>query len=423
MLDRRTNCCLPFGLLTFIGLAFGTMPASAAGAPPTAAAATTSEAPWVMEWDVRGRDEQVDDAGFARDARADTLRVRLGLRAAFGSGWSSLLEGAGVASAGNSYNSGSNRRTAYPAISDPSGSEFNQYWLHWQGSSVGATLGRQRLLLDNQRWVGNSGWRQHEQTFDAIVMHWQPVSALTLNYDWLDQVHRVAGRDAINRLARERRLNTHLLNAAWARGPQQWIGYAYLHQDRDVATASSATCGLRWTGKYLREGNGPSWALEVARQDDYANNPQHFAHSYWLLEPAWTQRGITGKFGWEHLGGNGRHALQTPLATLHAFNGWDDQFNVTPLGGLEDRFGSLNGAFGRAGIASKLTWTVAYHDYRADRGGRYGSEWNASLGFALIPGLSALVKAADYQADGFGRDNRKLWLQLEWRGQQALAYR
>ena len=64
---------------------------------------------------------------------------------------------------------------------------------------------------------------------------------------------------------------------------------------------------------------------------------------------------------------------------------------------------------------------MAYHDYRADRGGRYGSEWNASLAFPLAQGLSGLLKVADYRADGFGRDSAKLWLQLEWRGQQALA--
>jgi hypothetical protein len=376
---------------------------------------------WQLEWDARLRHEQVDDDAFARNAHADTLRLRLGLHAEFGHGWSGLAEGAGVASAGDGYNSGANGRVLYPTVTDPRGSEFNQYWLRWQGDRFGATAGRQRLLLDNQRWVGNSGWRQHEQTFDAVELRWQPLAALTVRYDWLDRVHRVAGRDALNPLARERKLNTHLLNLAWTQGAQQWGGYAYLHEDRDVASASSATYGLRWNGKALRDGNGLGWTLEGARQVDYANNPQRFAHSYWLLEPSWTQSGITAKLGWEHLGGNGRHALQTPLATLHAFNGWNDQFNVTPAGGLEDRYVGLNGNFGRGDVAGKLTWTVAYHDYRADRGGRYGSEWDASLAFPLAQGFSGLLKVADYRADGFGRDSAKLWLQLEWRGQQALA--
>ncbi|HJW05032.1 MAG TPA: alginate export family protein [Rhodanobacter sp.] len=416
-MKHARNHLLAAGLLAVLAA-----PAGATGTSGDASGPAASAAPsWQLEWDARLRHEQVDDDAFARDAWADTLRLRLGLHGEFGHGWSGLVEGAGVASAGDRYNSGANGRTSYPAVTDPRGGEFNQYWLRWQGEQFGATAGRQRLLLDNQRWVGNVGWRQHEQTFDALELRWQPLAALTLRYDWLDRVHRVAGRDALNPLARERRLNTHLLNLAWNRDAQQWVGYAYLHEDRDVASASSATYGLRWSGKALREGNGLGWMLEAARQYDYANNPQRFAHSYWLLEPNWTQSGITAKLGWEHLGGNGRHALQTPLATLHAFNGWDDQFAVTPAGGLEDRYAGVNGNFGRSGIASKLGWAVAYHDYRADRGGRYGSEWNASLAFPLARGLSGLLKVADYRADGFGRDSAKLWLQLEWRGQQALA--
>lgn len=389
-------------------LALATAPAWSADTP----------APLQMEWDARVRHEQVDDDAFSRDARADTLRLRLGLRAQFGQGFSGYLEGAGVAAADEHYNSGANGHTQYPSITDPHGSELNQAYVAWQGDTVAATVGRQRLLFDNQRWVGNVGWRQHEQTFDAVALQWQPAADWSVRYAWLDRVHRVAGPDALSPLARERKLDTHLLNAAFKRGLQQWGGYAYLHEDRDLATASSATYGARWSGKPA--GDGLGWTLEAARQVDYANNPQHFAHRYWLIEPAWTQAGFTGKLGWEHLGGNGRHALQTPLATLHAFNGWDDQFAVTPAGGLEDRYATVNGAFGDIGMAARLGWTVAFHDYRADRGGRYGSEWDASLGYPFTSALAALVKVARYRADGFGRNDTKLWLQLEWKGLQAL---
>lgn len=372
-------------------------------------------APLQVEWDARARHGQVDNDAFARDARADTLRLRLGLRAQFGAGFSGYLEGAGVAAAGGHYNSGANGHTQYPAITDPKGSELNQAYLAWQGNRLGAIAGRQRLLFDNQRWVGNVGWRQHEQTFDAVALSWQPAADWTVRYAWLDRVHRIAGRDAILPTARERKLDTHLLNAAFKHGMQQWSGYAYLHEDRDVATASSATYGARWSGKPAADGFG--WTLEAAHQTDYANNPGHFSHAYWLAEPAWTVHGITTKLGWEHLGGNGRHSLQTPLATLHAFNGWDDQFAVIPARGLEDRYAAVNGAFGPQ---ARIGWTLAWHDYRADRGGRYGSEWNGSLGYAFSAAINGLLKLASYRADGFGRDDTKLWLQVEWKGVQAL---
>jgi hypothetical protein len=396
-------------------------PAWAGTAPGAVSPPAAQAAPLQLEWDARVRHEQVDDDAFVHDADANTVRLRLGLRAAFGHGWSGLLEGAGVASAGDRYNSGANGRVAYPAVTDPRGGELNQAWLGWQGARFGATLGRQRLLLDNQRWVGNVGWRQHEQTFDAIALQWQPLDALTLRYDWLDRVHRVAGRDATSPLARARRLDTHLLNVAWVQGAQQWTGYAYLHEDRDLASASSATVGARWTGSALREGSGPGWTLEAAKQDDYANSPLHFAHRYWLVEPYWTQAGLTAKLGWEHLGGDGRHALQTPLATLHAFNGWADTFAVTPVAGLEDRYAGLTGTAGRRDPAHTLVWTLTYHDYRADRGSaRYGREWDASLAFPVVAGVGGLVKLADYRADAFGRNDVKLWLQFEWRGTRSL---
>ena len=52
---------------------------------------------------------------------------------------------------------------------------------------------------------------------------------------------------------------------------------------------------------------------------------------------------------------------------------------------------------------------------------RYGREWNASLAVPLPGGLAGLVKVADYRADGFARDNTKVWLQVEWHGARTLS--
>ena len=97
-------------------------------------------------------------------------------------GFSALLEGEGIASAGDRYNSGANGVTTRPAITDPEGAELNQAYLAWKGGHAGATLGRQRLLFDNQRWIGNSGWRQNEQTFDAVAFDVGLRPGLTARY-------------------------------------------------------------------------------------------------------------------------------------------------------------------------------------------------------------------------------------------------
>lgn len=385
-----------------------------------ACASAAAQTPTITpEWNLRLRHEGVDDAAFAEQARADTVRLRAGLRFTFGSNWSALVEGEGIVAAGEKYNSGANGQARYPAVIDPEGAELNQAWINWHDTRFAATLGRQRILLDNQRWVGNVGWRQNEQTFDAVVTEWKATDALTVKYDWLASVQRINGDRARDRYARDRDLSTHLLNIGYKRAAQQWVGYAYLHDDQDVAIASTATFGLRWSGDWTREDGGWAWTAEAARQSDYADNPLGFSHNYWLLEPVYSSRGITYKLGWEHLGGDGRHALQTPLATLHTFNGWADKFGITPAGGLEDRYLSVGGKFGRIG-EGRYAWAIVYHDYRADTATAgatsYGHEWGASLGFPLAKSLTALVKVADYRSDGYSRDTTKLWLQLEWVG-------
>jgi hypothetical protein len=368
---------------------------------------------WQLEWNARLRQEDVDDAGFANQARATTLRLRAGLRLHWSDGFGALLEGEGIAAAGDRYNSGANGVVARPAITDPGGAELNQAFIVWTGTRADATLGRQRLLVDNQRWIGNSGWRQNEQTFDALSADWHIAPTLTLRYAWLARVHRVNGDEALDPLARERALSTHLFNLGWTRGSQQLAGYAYLHDDRDVATASTTTIGARFRGAHLHDGSGFGWSMEAARQRDGARNPLAFSHAYWLIEPTYAAHGVTYRAGWEHLGGNGSHALQAPLSTLHAFNGWADKFTVTPPGGLEDHYLGAGGAIGNN---KRRNWAVSWHDYRADSGGRYGSEWDLSLGFPVHGPVTGLVKLAEYRADGFAQDTRKLWLQMEWAG-------
>jgi hypothetical protein len=391
---------------------------------PTAAAApiagNANAAPLQIEWNARWRYANVDDDAFAHTANANTLRLQLGIRGAFAHGWSGLVEGAGVASAGARYNSGANGQVQFPTEADPHGAVLNQAWLAWRHQGFVATLGRQRLQFDDQRWIGNSGWRQFEQTFDALALEWRVSSAVTLRYAWLDRVHRVAGPDALNRLARARALDTHVLNAAWTHGTWQWVGYAYLHEDRDVPSASTATVGTRWSGHLRADGQGLGWALEAAHQRDYANNPLRFSHAYWLAEPSWTVGPLTATAGWEYLGGNGQHALQTPLASLHPFNGWADEFGVIPNGGLEDRHVGANGRFGGDGFLGKLAWTVAWHDFHAVHGSRYGREADGSLAWPITRGLTALVEIAHYRADTFGRDDTKAWLQLVWQDAYAL---
>lgn len=362
---------------------------------------------------LRLRHEAVADDAYVASARADTLRLRLGYARALAGGFDAGADLEAIAADGR-FNSTANGRGRYPVVADPAAIELNQAWLRWRGTRGAATLGRQRVLLDNQRFVGNVGWRQNEQTFDALAAELTPRPGLTLRYAWLDRVHRVFSDQALDPLARERNLDAHLANARWEGAAGTLVAYGYWLQDQDLATASTRTLGVRYTGRQALDGASLGWTLEYAKQSDHADNPLRVDAGYLLLEAALAAKGLDWKLGFERLGGDGSSAFQTPLATLHAFNGWADKFLVTPADGLQDRYASVSGTLGRGRRAGELGWALAFHDFRADRGGgAYGREWDASLSFPLPGGFAGLLKLADYRSAGFARDTRKLWLQVE----------
>jgi hypothetical protein len=119
--------------------------------------------------------------------------------------------------------------------------------------------------------------------------------------------------------------------------------------------------------------------------------------------------GFSLKAGYEELGSDdGVAAFQTPLATLHAFNGWADIFLTTPATGLRDYYAGVSGELpGTKGISA----AVVYHEFDSDFGGiDYGSEWDASLG-TKFGKVGMLIKYANYNAKGLGVDTEKVWIQ------------
>ncbi|HMM68419.1 MAG TPA: alginate export family protein [Dokdonella sp.] len=403
-MSRMSTVSTPRMIVTAVTLAL------LAGIPLQGAAEEAAHTGPVI--DVRYRHESVDDDAFARSAEADTLRLRLGYRWLFAPGWQLYVDGEHVESLfGDNYNSTANGRTTYPVVADPEADEVNQAWIGYSDESFSAALGRQRVMLDNQRFFGNVGWRQNEQTFDAFSTGYAfGNGGPSLRYVYLDRALRVFGHENPNPLLREWSLDGHLFHLDQALPLGSLAAYAYLVENNDVATLSTRTLGARWTGKHAWSGATLGWSVEWADQSDYANNPVALSARYRLVEPSIEVGGITIKAGWEVLGGNGQSAFSTPYATLHAFNGWADRFLTTPVNGLDDRY------FGVGGKIGKAAWSANYHDYRADHGNQdYGHEFGASIGYPFNSHFSGLLKLADYRSDGFGTDVRKLWASVEYR--------
>lgn len=359
--------------------------------------------------DLRLRYENVDDDAFAAEADATTLRARFGWRQELDAGWTLFAEGEYVTHLFDAdFNSTTNGRTQLPVVADPDETELNQAWARYAQGPLTVILGRQRLIFDNHRFIGNVGWRQNEQTFDAIDAAWSIAEhGPRIRYAYVDRVHRVFGE---HNPQGEWDLDAHALNVQQALPLGALTAYAYWLDNHDVRALSTRTFGLRWTGTgKLGEGMSFGWSAETARQVEYANNPASFDASYWLLEPTLQFGELTARVGFERLDGSGRVAFQTPLATLHAFNGWADRFLTTPANGLDDIWFGIGGKHGAA------SWLAVWHEFSAAHGSiAYGDELDVQFGRDFGHGIKALAKLADYHRDRFANDERKLWFSVEY---------
>ena len=362
--------------------------------------------------DARLRYESVSDDAFANAADATTLRFRLGYRTPVVSGWSGLVEVENTSHLfGERFNSSANGHTHFPTVADPDNTAVDQAFVQYAPSAATRiTLGRQLIVYDNQRFFGNSGWRQNQQTFDALDMEHHFGNGLALRYSYLNRVQRVFGEDNPNPALARFMLDAHLLRASFPVGPGTLVGYAHFIDNHTLPLTSHRNLGLRYTVKHDQK-DGVGWLanLEYATQHRYADGSQLINADYTLAEGGLTWNGNTFKAGWETLGGNGRYAFQTPFATLHAFDGWADRFLTTPVNGLRDGYLSWSRSFG------KLSATVVAHDFQSDHGSiHYGREWDASLGWAFAPHWNALAKYADFHRGDSGLDVAKAWISVEY---------
>lgn len=375
--------------------------------------------------DARYRYEHVDQDNTLDHANAQTLRTRVGFQTGKWYGLSGLIEADNTSRIGDaSYNNTRNDQGNYSVVADPDGSEINQALLRYDFAQGNLVVGRQRINLDNQRFVGGVAWRQNEQTYDGLLGQLKPIDKLTLTYAYIDNINTIFG-PGDNRF--DNRTNpanieghSHLLNAQYVVSPALTVtAYNYLlgldnianvGQPAILGNLSSKTYGTRLNGTLA----GVSYALEYARQRDYADNPLELSSEYYLAELGYTLSGVALKGGLEILGGDSGtdyRAFQTPLATKHAFQGWADMFLTTPADGIKDSY--LSASLPLLGG----TLTGMYHDYRAELGSsHYGDEYNLSYARPIpgVKGLVGLIKAARYDADDLHVDTDKLWLQMQY---------
>jgi Alginate export len=372
--------------------------------------------------DVRLRTETIDQAGIARKAEALTVRIRAGAEVKKGP-FALLVEAEGTLALVDHYNSGLNGKTAFPVVADPQNVELNRLQLQFTGvPKMLVTVGRQRVNLDDQRFVGAVGWRANEQTFDAARIEWSGVKNVKadVTYAWANRT--IWGVDGFG--ARQTAIGGRnvFANLSYKHKRGTLTGFAYLVDQNEAVVQgyrlSSQTYGARFAGSApLSKSTKLSYALSYARQGDYRNNPNAYRAHYWLGEVGLEANGFRLLGGYEVLGsktGAAFTSFQTPLATLHKFNGWADKFLTTPANGLRDAYATLGFVKPKWGRLTALTAQATYHDFKSARlGQRYGSEINLLLS-AKHKRTTFSLKYADYTAKAFATDTKKFWASVEW---------
>ena len=383
-------------------------------AAPTAAAAQAADADARVLFETRLRSETVEQAGFMARAHALTLRTRLGWRSPTTRGLQLLVEGEGVAVLDDRYSAPVDPVPGRPAVADGETLELNRAQVRWTGApGTEVTIGRQRLIVGNGRFVGNSGWRQNEQTFDAVRVASTALKPVTLTWVFADRVQRPLGHEHAQGVWRG---DIHLLQAETDTPVGRLSGFG-LAIDLDNAPAwSSTTVGARLAGSRPVAGDlSLTWAGEYAVQSDNGANPADYsldfqAAAVGVQTPRWS-----AGLGYERFDGDGVSGFQTPLGTGHGFLGWSDVITTTPAFGVRDLF--LRGHVGIPAWGRTLRLTAeahAFHD--ADGAFDLGRELDLSAALPIDAHWSVELKAAHFDGEhpAFG-DADKGWLILEYR--------
>lgn len=359
--------------------------------------------------DFRLRYEAVDQDNALKDANALTLRTRFGYTTAAVGGLSAGLEfeDSRTVLGGDDYNNTNGKNAGvYSVVADPETTEVDQAFLKYNRGMVTATLGRQVLTLDNHRYVGHVGWRQDRQTFDALKLQAAFTEKLTGQYAYLAKRNRI--------FAEEKDIDAkdHLFNLGYSADFGKLSAYAYLLEVDQATDNSLDTYGVRLSGKKPASDSVTIlYSAEFATQESEVGATSYDAE-YMGLELGATASGVTAKLGYEVLGSDeGNYGFSTPLATLHKFNGWADQFLGTPAQGLVDMYVSL------AGKVAGVKLAAVYHDFSADEStpgvDDLGSELDLLAAKKFNDTYSAGLKYAMYSAGDTGAnkvDTDKAWV-------------
>ncbi len=364
------------------------------------------------KFSVRGRLELANQEGLAH-SEAWTVRTWLGYATKSAHGLSGFVQFEDVRAVRDDlFNAaglnGQGRRTV---VADPEDTELNQAYLAYDLDSMDTrfVLGRQQIVFDDSRFIGDVVWRQNQQTYDAFRVTTHPLPELELTYAYLWDVNRIFGHDS----NRDFESDSHLvhLNYDLPGNLGKFVAFGYFLRIPNSKVTSSDTYGFRWTGsRPLDDDESFSLAHELsyAYQKDGRSSPLSYSTHYFHASATVDfEKKIAFGAGWEELGSDsGRIGFATPLATAHKFNGWADAFLITPTTGLEDAYFFVSGK-----LPGNINGKLIYHRFQEEHGGhRLGGEYNWIMTKKINNNWSVLSKFAYFD----GSTSRGLADRVRW---------
>lgn len=361
-----------------------------------------------VKFDLNYRYENVDrDTGADHTANANTVRTRIGVLSPKFYGLQGFAEYEGTHALQADYNDGRNNKPFYSPVADPAQNELNQLWLSYGIFDTVIKGGRQRIKFDDDRFIGNVGWRQLETTFDAVLVTNQSIKNLTVNAGYIGNVQTF--------LSTNENIDAPILNVNYKLGDYgNVVGYGYwlnyTDTDAKVQAKSNQTYGLRLNGATpkLYDHYSLLYTAEWSIQQDYGHRVSAYEANRYNVMGGFSAYFLTLQGAMEQLNGSGTGQFNTPLGTNHAFQGWADLFLTTPANGIRDVFGTVSAKV----LDDSLTVAAVYHDFTDDTGNlHYGDEWDFQAVKKFGKHYSVLAKYANYSADTFNTDTQKIWLQ------------
>ncbi|WP_347304389.1 alginate export family protein [Croceibacterium sp. TMG7-5b_MA50] len=369
--------------------------------------------------DARLRYEHAEQADLPDESDALVMRLRAGATVTSGR-FALLAEGQALFAPIDRYNDGLHGPATRPIVADPENWALYRAQVQYRSDPLVLTAGRQRIALDDERFVGNVAFRANAQTFDAIRAEIAPTTGVKADLTYAWSVRTIWGFEGAGARPQAAGGDKIFANLSWASPVGKVTGFAYLLEQDSTALIrqSSQSYGLRLTGAQpVSAGWSVAYQASHARQADWRGNPNDYRARYWLADLVMEGHGWRLGGGYELLGAADGRALtsfQTPLGTNFKFQGWADRFLTTPPDGVADWYVQGQRTFKAVGPADALSLQAAWHWYRSDRQQRpYGRELNllASASF----GKTALsARYAHYEAQSFASDSDRLWLQIDW---------